>query len=206
MIRTCSPGTFKICGEMKSRLLIRTCSLLELRLVLVDGKRIGSPCTVTRDRATRSLTNPCCHVVTKGWGKLGEKISTRWKELLSLKRFYRNSNKQQEHQKSNPSSSSTNTYRSLKQFIHRSSKSSVASPEDSSLILPLMKDTDTESNSLSSSRLSLSSSCSSSNHEHEDLPRLSLDSDKPNSHRSSNPGNRSWWSRDPHRMDQRWFL
>ncbi|KAA8523468.1 hypothetical protein F0562_009891 [Nyssa sinensis] len=64
--------------------------------------------------------------------------------------------------------------KSLKHFLHRSSKSSAT---DSSLTLPFLKDSDSEYVSISS-RLSLSSS--SSGHDHEDLPRLSLDSEKMN--------------------------
>lgn len=112
------------------------------------------------------------------------RCSSRWKELLGLKRLYQN------HNKTTPSSSSLSSLSassqnshpksSLKHFLHRNSKSSTSSSSssaDSSLNLPLLKDSDCESVSLSSSRLSLSSS--SSGHEHDDLPRLSLDSDKP---------------------------
>ncbi|KAB1216966.1 hypothetical protein CJ030_MR4G016021 [Morella rubra] len=101
------------------------------------------------------------------------RCSSRWKELLGLKKLYQNANTKTETQKT--TSSSTNP-KSLKHFLHRNSKSS-SSSSDASLSLPLLKDSDCESVSISS-RLSLSSS--SSGHEHEDLPRLSLDSDKPN--------------------------
>lgn len=113
------------------------------------------------------------------------RCSSRWKELLGLKKLYLNSNPKTDSQKtisssstaaSSSSSSSTNP-KSLKHFLHRSSKSSWSSSSDASLSLPLLKESDCESVSLSS-RLSLSSS--SSGHELEDLPRLSLDSDKPN--------------------------
>ncbi|KAK8542819.1 hypothetical protein V6N13_136634 [Hibiscus sabdariffa] len=93
------------------------------------------------------------------------RCSSRWKELLGLKKSSQITN-QQQHPK--PESQAP---KSLKHFLHRTTKSS------SSLNLPLLKDSDCESVSISSSRLSLSSS--SSGHEHEDLPRLSLDSDKP---------------------------
>lgn len=109
------------------------------------------------------------------------RCSSRWRELLGLKKFSQNAN-----QSSKPDSQtkismlSNNNPKSLKYFLHRSSKSSSSSSSvDSSLSLPLLKDSDCESLSISSSRLSLSSS--SSGHEHEDLPRLSLDSDKPSS-------------------------
>lgn len=97
------------------------------------------------------------------------RCSSRWREILGLKKL---PNDKLEAQKN-----SSNAHKSLKNFLNRSSKSS--STDDSSLNLPLLnKDTDNESISISSSRLSLSSS-SSSGHEHDDLPRLSLDSDKP---------------------------
>ncbi|KDP25132.1 hypothetical protein JCGZ_22667 [Jatropha curcas] len=110
------------------------------------------------------------------------RCSSRWKELLGLKKLYQNANNKAETHKTTSSSSSSNLNpKSLKHFLHRSSKScscSSSSSLDHSLSLPLLKDSDCESVSISSSRLSLSSS--SSSHEHEDLPRLSLDSEKPN--------------------------
>lgn len=102
------------------------------------------------------------------------RCSSRWKEILGLKKLYQNSPKQ-DSPKTTSHSNSTNS-KSLKHFLHRSSKSS-SSSSDASLSLPLLKDSDCESVSISS-RLSLSSS--SSGHEHDDLPRLSLDSEKPN--------------------------
>ncbi|KAK8545603.1 hypothetical protein V6N13_066877 [Hibiscus sabdariffa] len=93
------------------------------------------------------------------------RCSSRWRELLGLKKSSRNTN--QQHPK--PESPGA---KSLKHFLHKSTKSA-----SSSLNLPLLKDSDPESVSISSSRLSLSSS-SSSGHEPEDLPRLSLDSEK----------------------------
>ncbi|KAK4344468.1 hypothetical protein RND71_034644 [Anisodus tanguticus] len=133
------------------------------------------------------------------------RCSSRWRELLGLKKLPNDklegkkscSNTQQQAPLAQlvdckalklvveGKKNSTNTHKSLKNFLNRSSK--LSSADDSSINLPLLyKDTDnTESISISSSRLSLSSS-SSSGHEHDDLPRLSLDSDKPNSH-STNP-------------------
>ncbi|KAL4310353.1 hypothetical protein GQ457_01G002850 [Hibiscus cannabinus] len=113
------------------------------------------------------------------------RCSSRWRELLGLKKCSANTgNNQQQPQPSSKSDShgsrisilSNNNPKSLKHFLHKSSKSS--SSLDSSLSLPLLRSSDSEPVSLSSSRLSLSSS-SSSDHEHDDLPRLSLDSDKP---------------------------
>ncbi|WCJ36989.1 hypothetical protein M5689_018153 [Euphorbia peplus] len=113
------------------------------------------------------------------------RCSSRWKELLGLKKLYQNANAKANTPSflSSSSSSSNPNSKSLKHFLHRSSKScscnsSSAASLDQNLNLPLLKDSDCESVSISSSRLSLSSS--SSSHEHEDLPRLSLDTEKPN--------------------------
>ncbi|KAB2636825.1 hypothetical protein D8674_027359 [Pyrus ussuriensis x Pyrus communis] len=113
------------------------------------------------------------------------RCTSRWRELLGLKKLYQsstatttNGNSKSESHKT-AATVSTSAPKSLKHFLHRSSKSLSSSPSasDASLSLPLLRDLDYESVSISS-RLSLSSS--SSGHEHEDLPRLSLDSDKPN--------------------------
>ncbi|KAF8047086.1 hypothetical protein N665_3214s0003, partial [Sinapis alba] len=92
------------------------------------------------------------------------RCSSKWRELLGLKRFSQNSK----------ASSAT---ASFKQFLHRSSKTSAFSSEGSLISLPLLSDS--ESMSVSSSRMSLSSS-SSSSHDHEDTPRLSLDAERLN--------------------------
>ncbi|KAE8669658.1 hypothetical protein F3Y22_tig00112226pilonHSYRG00068 [Hibiscus syriacus] len=111
--------------------------------------------------------------------------SSRWRELLGLKKCSTtNTNNNQQQQLSSKSDShsskisslSNNNPKSLKYFLHRSSKSS--SSLESSSSLPLLKISDSKSVSISASRLSLSSS-SSSGHEHDDFPRLSLDADKP---------------------------
>ncbi|CAL0333681.1 unnamed protein product [Lupinus luteus] len=109
------------------------------------------------------------------------RCSSRWRELLGLKKKQLNNNTNSEQQKTTSLSSST---KSIKQFLHnRSSKTT--SSENTSLTFPLLKDSDFESISISS-RLSLSSS-SSSGHDHEDLPRLSLDSEKPATISNPNP-------------------
>lgn len=102
------------------------------------------------------------------------RCSSRWRELLGLKRFSQNSKTATTASfHSNPSRSSAS---SLKQFLNRSSKTTSSSSDAS---LPLLKDcSDSESLSISSSRMSLSSS--SSGHDHDDIPRLSLDADRPN--------------------------
>ncbi|KAE8703381.1 hypothetical protein F3Y22_tig00110472pilonHSYRG00467 [Hibiscus syriacus] len=109
------------------------------------------------------------------------RCSSRWRELLGLKKCSTStSNNQQLPSKTDSHSSKiallSNNPKSLKHFLHRSSKSS--SSLDSSLSLPLLKSSDSKPVSISSSRLSLSSS-SSSGHELDDFPRLSLDADKP---------------------------
>ncbi|KAL8135461.1 uncharacterized protein LOC141724324 [Apium graveolens] len=116
------------------------------------------------------------------------RCSSRWKDLLGLKRLYQNNNVKLENSKTLTTQTQTNTNtstgsgtgaaKSLKHFLHRNSKATPSSSIDPSLSLPLLRDTDNESISISS-RLSLSSS--SSGHDHDDLPRLSLDLDKPHS-------------------------
>ncbi|CAK9174963.1 unnamed protein product [Ilex paraguariensis] len=147
---------------------------------------MGSPdAPKTRRRSETSSMDPYL------FSPKAPRCSSRWKEILGLKKLYLNSNAKQDNHKS---VSSVNTGKSLKHFLHRSSKSS-KSALDSSLSLPLLKDADNESITISS-RLSLSSS--SSGHDHDDLPRHSIDSEKPslnhnplsltrNSNTNSNP-------------------
>ncbi|KAL3004560.1 hypothetical protein AAZX31_08G171000 [Glycine max] len=106
------------------------------------------------------------------------RCSSRWKDLLGLKKLYQTTN----NTKTTPSSTSA---KSLKILLHRkttSSSTSSFSSENAPLLTSISSDA--ESLSISSSRLSLSSS--SSSHDHDDLPRLSLDSDKPNPNLSLN--------------------
>ena len=136
----------------------------------------------TRRRPEISSTDPYL------FSPKAPRCSSRWKDLLGLKKLYQNSNPKPDP-KTTPSSTTTTTTntKSLKHFLQRSSKSATTS-YDSSLSLPLLKDTDSSSSEsvLSSSRFSLSSS-SSSGHELEDLPRLSLDSEKQNPNPNPNP-------------------
>lgn len=137
---------------------------------------VRSPDTrIFRHRCEISSTDPYL------FSPKAPRCSTRWKELVGLKKVYQNSNTKQEDLKkaSSLSTQSHSRYaaKSLKHLLHRSSKSSTNASMDSSLSVPLLKDSDNESASISSSRFSLSSS--SSGHEVDDLPRLSLDSDKP---------------------------
>ncbi|KAK8952702.1 hypothetical protein KSP40_PGU007814 [Platanthera guangdongensis] len=113
------------------------------------------------------------------------RCSARWRELLGLKRL-QNPKKEPSKTASSPlpsaspraieptTGSKTPTGKSFKNLLQRHLKTSI----DPLLSLPLLRDggPDAVSSSLSS-RLSLSSS--SSGPEHEDLPRLSLDSEKP---------------------------
>uniref|UniRef100_A0A1D1YSS9 Uncharacterized protein n=1 Tax=Anthurium amnicola TaxID=1678845 RepID=A0A1D1YSS9_9ARAE len=117
------------------------------------------------------------------------RCSSRWRELLGLKRAAQADGgaKLDSTQRSWPplspspspagspgSSRKSPPARSLRHLLHRSRKSSSM---DSSLSLPLLRDSDSESVSVSvcAARLSLSSS---SCPDHEDVPRLSLDSDR----------------------------
>ncbi|KAJ0975770.1 hypothetical protein J5N97_017735 [Dioscorea zingiberensis] len=101
------------------------------------------------------------------------RCSSRWRELLGLKKLQ---NSKSEPQKQSPAPGKISNARSLKHLLHKNHRSSAT--DSSSLSLPLLRDSDSESVSISSSRLFLSSS-SSSGPDHEDLPRLSLDSEKP---------------------------
>uniref|UniRef100_A0A1J3IS04 Uncharacterized protein n=4 Tax=Noccaea caerulescens TaxID=107243 RepID=A0A1J3IS04_NOCCA len=105
------------------------------------------------------------------------RCTVRWRELLGLKRQAKSQEEAPSSSSSRLSSSSPNPKTaSFRHFLNRSSKSNAAAPSPP----PLIKDSDISesSASISSSRLSLSSS-SSSGHELDDLPRLSLDLDKP---------------------------
>ncbi|KAK4787218.1 hypothetical protein SAY86_011051 [Trapa natans] len=112
------------------------------------------------------------------------RCSSRWREILGLKKLYQNANAKATE--SNPSrrtslslsSSSTSNPKSFKHFLHRGSKASNSS--DSSLNMPLLKDLDSNSVVISSRR-SLSYPSSGGGHEHEHNPRLSLDSKRPHS-------------------------
>ncbi|KAL0878320.1 hypothetical protein Bca101_028026 [Brassica carinata] len=107
------------------------------------------------------------------------RCSSKWRELLGLKRFSQNSKAATTSFHSNPRSATA----SFKQFLHRSSKTSSSSSSEASSLISLPLLSDSESLSVSSSRMSLSSS-SSSSHDHEDnnnnTPRLSLDAERLN--------------------------
>ena len=95
-----------------------------------------------------------------------------WRELLGLKKLYQSTNgKSKMHQMT---SSNNTDDKSPKQFLHRSSKSSMFSFSEASLSRPLLKDSDSESISMVSC---LSLSPFSSSHVYEDFLRLSLDLD-----------------------------
>lgn len=130
-------------------------------------RSVRSPGAVVKSRLTAEISGADQYV----FSPKAPRCSSRWRELLGLKKIQ---NPKPELQKSASVPTKNPNPKSLKHFLHRSTKSSL----DSSLSLPLLRDSDSESVSISS-RLSLSSS-SSSGPDHEDLPRLSLDSEKPN--------------------------
>ncbi|CAD5179974.1 unnamed protein product [Musa acuminata subsp. malaccensis] len=102
------------------------------------------------------------------------RCSSRWRELLGFKT---QQNPKPEAQKAATltSKSVNHNTRSLRHLLHRLSKHSAA---DASLAIPLLRESDLEPVSISSRR-SLSSSSSSSGADHDELPRLSLDAEKP---------------------------
>lgn len=93
------------------------------------------------------------------------RCASRWKEIFGLKKIHHNS-----------TAKTTSVSKSLKNILHRSSKSDTTHP--------FLRDSECESVSISS-RLSLSSS--SSGHELEDFPRLSLDTERHNNNNNINP-------------------
>ncbi|QHO28825.1 uncharacterized protein [Arachis hypogaea] len=111
------------------------------------------------------------------------RCSSRWRELLGLKKLYQSTTVSSKATTSSSSSSSSS--KSLKLFLHRGAASKPTSFSSENAPLLTKDHSDCESLSISSSRLSLSSS--SSGHEHEELPRLSLDSEKPNPNTNPNP-------------------
>ncbi|KAI3861950.1 hypothetical protein MKW98_018233 [Papaver atlanticum] len=112
------------------------------------------------------------------------RCSSRWKELLGLKRNNNSPNPknhdQNQNQKISSSSSSSLKSGALKHFLHRNNPKSLSQSLDSSLNIPLLRDSDSAEivlpNSLSSSSSS-SASSSSNQDEHPPHPRFSLDSD-----------------------------
>ncbi|KAJ0263929.1 Uncharacterized protein HA466_0023720 [Hirschfeldia incana] len=110
------------------------------------------------------------------------RCTVRWRELLGLKRLSKTPEEASPSSSRLSSSTPNPKTSSFRHFLNRSSKStpssSAAAPPPPQ---PLIRDSDISesSTSISSSRLSLSSS-SSSGHELDDVPRLSLDLDKPN--------------------------
>ncbi|GMI88655.1 hypothetical protein like AT1G56020 [Hibiscus trionum] len=167
-------------GDFEFRLEEDPVTMLPADELFSDGKLVplhfstlkqNPPVNVSSQETPKSCRR---QVETEISGK-ATRSSSRWRELLGLKKSSQNQNTNNQPPKSD------NNPKSLKHFLNRSSKA------DSSLNLPLLKDSDNyESVPVSSSsRLSLSSS--SSSHEHEDLPRLSLDSDKPSFNNNPTP-------------------
>ncbi|MQM08184.1 hypothetical protein Taro_041037 [Colocasia esculenta] len=117
------------------------------------------------------------------------RCSSRWRELLGLKKAVLDSGTgtaKLDVRRSSPLSAVANlrspSARSLNRLLHRNRRSCSI---DSSMRLPLLQDSDTLVSASVCSCLSLSSS--SSDPDHEDLPRLSLDCEKP-SHNSVSLG------------------
>ncbi|GAV74886.1 hypothetical protein CFOL_v3_18366 [Cephalotus follicularis] len=158
-------------------------------MMMMTSPETTTTATTSSSKSCREISGTDPHL----FSPKAPRCSSRWRDLLGLKKLYLNANsKQQEqehHSKTSASGVSTTTNttnsKSIKHFLHRSGKSASSSSDSAYFSLPLLKDCDSESVSVSSSRLSLSSS--SSGHEHEDLPRLSLDSDKPLNPPSPNP-------------------
>ncbi|XP_051133589.1 uncharacterized protein LOC127253184 [Andrographis paniculata] len=139
---------------------------------------------VTREEVSKSRRrNEISATDTYLFSPKAPSCSGHWKDLLGLKKLYLNTTAKQEIHKTGSELSSSashnqnrKTSRSVKQFLLRGSNSGLNSSMDSSpLTHPLLKKSDNESLSISS-RLSLSSSLP---HEHDDLPRHSLDTEKP---------------------------
>lgn len=142
---------------------------VELPAAAADG--IGSPEAASAPRRAADVLRSDTFVAES---PKAPRCSSRWRELLGLKR---QQSPKPEPQKAVSAASKNPPTKSLRHFLHRNANSK-SSSTDSSLSLPLLRDSsDAESVSISS-RLSLSSS-SSSGPDHEDLPRLSLDVDKP---------------------------
>ncbi|XP_040381415.1 putative protein TPRXL [Oryza brachyantha] len=109
--------------------------------------------------------------------------SSRWRELLGLKRAAAQSPKPSPSQPSAPARTpgramNSTAARSLKLLLQRNNGRSSAASASEIASAPLLRDSsDSEASlSLASSRFSLSSSSSSSGHDHDEFPRLSLDS------------------------------
>ncbi|XP_066379045.1 uncharacterized protein [Miscanthus floridulus] len=112
--------------------------------------------------------------------------SSRWRELLGLKRAAAGAQSPSAKASASPSPSPTaaratnSAARSLKLLLQRNTTgraSGAAASDLASAPLLLRDSSDSEASlSLASSRFSLSSSSSSSGHDHDDVPRLSLDS------------------------------
>ncbi|KAL5200296.1 hypothetical protein ABZP36_021499 [Zizania latifolia] len=108
--------------------------------------------------------------------------SSRWRELLGLKRAAAQSPKPSPTPSAPPRTPGRTTNstaaRSLKLLLQRNNCRASGASASELASAPLLRDSsDSEASlSLASSRFSLSSSSSSSGHDHDDIPRLSLDS------------------------------
>ncbi|XP_010480162.1 PREDICTED: uncharacterized protein LOC104758893 [Camelina sativa] len=148
---------------------------------LVPLKFSGVPKSTTEPRGSPEVLKSCRRLemeISDLFSPKAPRCTTRWRELLGLKRLVNNAKPQESPKPTSSSSPPSNPKTSsFKQCLHRGSKSSASTA--AAATSPLLKESDiSESISIASSRLSLSSS-SSSGHEIDDLPRLSLDLDKP---------------------------
>ncbi|KAK8921792.1 hypothetical protein KSP39_PZI020485 [Platanthera zijinensis] len=106
------------------------------------------------------------------------KCSSRWKEMLGLKKAQNREATEGVMKTTDPATSKLlSDTKPPKHSVRRNPR---FSSNDSNPSCPLLRDSDSESASISSARISLSSS-SSSGADHEDIPRLSLDLDRINS-------------------------
>ncbi|WOL15342.1 hypothetical protein Cni_G24123 [Canna indica] len=141
-----------------------------VRVPLVEPvEEIRSPDAERPPRVAEVLGSELCVQSPKA-----PKCSSRWREILGLKK--QQSQKPESQKATAPIYKSLNlSTKSLRHLLHRHSKPSSA---DSSIGIPLLRDTDSEPACISARR-SLSSSSSSSGADHDEFPRLSLDAEKP---------------------------
>ncbi|CAN8270126.1 unnamed protein product [Cochlearia groenlandica] len=159
-----------------------------------NGKLVPLKFSGAEEKPITTVTKPCRRLETEISGAVdpylfsprAPRCTVRWRELLGLKRSVKTQDDKTTSSRLSSSSPTPKTA-SFRHFLNRNSKSTSKSPSPP----PPSSSNETEVSWMFSSRLSLSSS-SSSGHELDDLPRSSLDSDKP---RIPNPIARS---RDHH--------
>ncbi|XP_074586698.1 uncharacterized protein LOC141842387 [Curcuma longa] len=169
----------------------RPVSMLPADELFSEGKLVPLQLAVTKPPEVESMVFPdppemrlkaeISGADPYGFSPRAPKCIARWSELLGLKRASTAKFRVQVAVGDVPS---VVTSAASKKAIPRSAPKHLlhwhpkAASVDSSLSLPLLRDSDREP-SLVASRLSHSSSSSSSGPDHEDISRLSIDSDKP---------------------------